>query len=82
MNKISKSIKLLQRVIRDSNCGRMNLSTVKGYLGELLVKNKLEQEGFKVDHAGNQSGYDLRIGGAKIDVKFSTLLGMGSKTQK
>jgi len=55
----------------------MNLSTVKGYLGELLVKDHLEDEGLPVEHLGNQSGYDLQFENlgkiVKIDVKFSVL---------
>ncbi len=55
----------------------MNLSSVKGYLGELLIKNKLEDEGLHVKHHGNQSGYDLsyKYSGNefRIDVKTSLL---------
>src|SRR5574341_311525 len=70
------TIELLKRIIRDKNCqGHMNLSTVKGYLGELLVKNRLEHEGLIVQHHGNQSGFDLqceyRGETFKLDVKFS-----------
>ena len=56
-------------------CQKMNLSTVKGYLGELLVKQLLESEGIEVDHLGNQNGYDLRFSqngkDVCIDVKMS-----------
>lgn len=52
----------------------MNLSTVKGYLRELLVKAKLESEKLQVEQTGNQSGYDLKVSNStKIDVKFSIL---------
>jgi hypothetical protein len=53
----------------------MNLSTVKGYLGELLVKDLLESEGVSVEHRGNQSGFDLQFSLAaeiRVDVKMST----------
>ena len=70
------TINLLKRVIRDKNCQRMNLSNVKGYLGELIVKEQLERDGFTVEHHGNQTGYDLSIDTdrrIKIDVKASCL---------
>lgn len=55
----------------------MNRSSVKGYLGELLIKEKLEKEDLEVIHHGNQSGYDLsfRRGDCdfRIDVKTSLL---------
>jgi hypothetical protein len=77
MSNINDTIELIKKVIFDPNCARMNLSNVKGYLGELLVKAKLESEGVEVTHLGNQSGYDLELvykGKVfKIDVKFSTL---------
>jgi len=77
MSNDSDTIELLKKVILDPNCSRMNQSTVKGYLGELLVKAKLEREGALVEHLGNQRGYDLQFnhGGRpfKIDVKFSAL---------
>jgi hypothetical protein len=73
MTDILQTISLLKQVISDENCARMNLSMVKGYLGELLVKAKLESEGLVVKHLGNQSGYDLLSGNFKIDVKFSAL---------
>lgn len=53
----------------------MNRSTVKGFLGELLVKERLEREGVEVRHLGNQNGVDLsfEIDGRamNIDVKMS-----------
>jgi hypothetical protein len=67
------TIELLKNVIQDDNCKRMNLSTIKGFYGELLVKKKLTLEGQEVEHLGNQSGYDLKVGDYKIDVKTSTL---------
>lgn len=53
----------------------MNQSNVRGFLGELYVKEKLESEGCEVTHFGNQSGIDLEIVGKniRIDVKFSSL---------
>ena len=38
---IETSIKRLTRIITDKNCRKMNLSNIKGYLGELIVFNKL-----------------------------------------
>ncbi len=77
MNAANDTIELFKKLILDPNCSRMNQSTVKGYLGELLVKAKLESEGSAVEHLGNQSGYDLQFTYKgevfKIDVKFSTL---------
>lgn len=77
MKNIRKTIKKLQAIIADPNCARMNKSNVIGYLGELIVKSKLEEEGLQVDHKGNHSNYDLEveIKGeiVKIDVKTSTL---------
>lgn len=72
---IDNTIALLRQIIQDPFCMRMNLSNVKGYLGELLVKAMLEDEGCVVTQKGNQCGYDLEYlvhGDAiKIDVKFS-----------
>lgn len=67
------TIDRLKDVIRDPNCASMNLGTVKGFLGELLVKEKLADEGVSINHKGNQSGFDLEFKDVKIDVKFSTL---------
>ena len=75
MPAIEETINRLKSVITDSNCSNMNKSTVKGYLGELLVKAKLEKEGLEVTHRGNQSGIDLEYNrlnrSFKIDVKYS-----------
>jgi hypothetical protein len=74
---LTKTIGLLREVILDENCKRMNLSTVKGYLGELLMLQQLTNAGFEAaEHQGNQTGYDLSVGKDKkfkIDVKTSTL---------
>lgn len=53
----------------------MNRSSVKGYLGELLVMQHLKREGYTVTQRGNQSGFDLIIEelNAKVDVKLSIL---------
>lgn len=53
----------------------MNKSTIKGYLGELIVKRKLMKEGIPTNSLGNQSGYDLEYKDdkIKIDVKLSLL---------
>jgi hypothetical protein len=73
---ITRTIKLLRKIILDKNCERMNKSTVVGFLGELIVREELERANIKVEHCGNQTGYDLVIGqdkGIKIDVKTSRL---------
>ena len=73
----ASTISLVRRVMKDPNCERMNMSTIKGFLGELIVKERLEDAGFEVWHRGNQSGYDLSVWvddqEFKIDVKTSTL---------
>ena len=68
-------------VIRAKHCERLSKSSVVGFLGELLVKKTLHDEGMgkeNIVHRGNQSGIDLEckfsgngpsIG---IDVKTST----------
>jgi hypothetical protein len=68
------TIRNLKKIIKDPNCKHMNLSIVKGYLGELFVRKKLEQEGYEVRQKGNQAGYDLEVNekNITIDVKFST----------
>lgn len=74
MAKLEKTIRYLKSIINDPNCQYMNLSNVKGYLGELLVLKKLGEEGKKIGQKGNQSGYDLELirENIKIDVKFSS----------
>ena len=77
MNNLSETIQRLVKTINDPNCARMNCSAVKGYLGELLIKKKLEDEGLNVKHHGNQSGFDLSFrhkgNDFSIDVKTSLL---------
>ncbi|MFI5332203.1 MAG: hypothetical protein ACHQ2F_14370, partial [Desulfobaccales bacterium] len=73
MDDLGKTIDLLKVVIKDNNCVRMNKSTIKGYLGELIVKRKLKEEGILTNSLGNQSGYDLEYRDIKIDVKLSCL---------
>jgi len=76
MNNLKYSIQLLIKILHDPNCVRMSKSTVKGFLAELYVKEKLESEGAIVIHKGNQSGYDLLINDKiRIDVKSSTIKG-------
>lgn len=69
------AIELLQQVAVHPDCDKMNRSTVKGFLGELLVKLRLEQEGMTVTHLGNQKGYDLQFVNGEssicVDVKMS-----------
>jgi len=50
----------------------MNLSNIKGYLGELYVIRKLQSEGGSIIQKGNQSGYDVGYNNYKIDVKMSS----------
>jgi hypothetical protein len=70
---LKKSIKRLKEVICDPYCARMNKSTVVGFLGEIVVREKLSSEGLSVNHLGNQKGYDLEIkDGPRIDVKACT----------
>jgi hypothetical protein len=45
MANLEKTIPCLKDLINDPNCRYMNLSNVKGYLGELLVLSRLEGEG-------------------------------------
>jgi len=71
MEELIKSLKYIIQYQAKLEKKTMNLSTVKGFLGELIVKRKLEEEGLDVLHKGNQSGYDLEFGNYKIDVKFS-----------
>ncbi len=77
MNNIDRTIKNLKKIICDPNCSSMNISTVKGYLGELYVYKKLREEGIEPIQKGNQGGYDLEFDlgdkNFKIDVKLSTL---------
>ena len=75
MQNLEESIQILKNVIFDENCKRMNLSNIKGYLGELQVAQKLISEGCDIKMLGNQSGYDIEILKKKIsiDVKFSTI---------
>src|SRR5437773_1257683 len=72
---LADTLELLRRVALSPDCTNMNRSTVKGFLGELLVKQRLESEGMAVDHLGNQTGFDLRYsrntGPVQIDVKLS-----------
>jgi len=71
------TIERLKRVVKDPNCARMNMSTVKGYLGELEMFRILENERTdRLSQKGKQAGYDIEYEykevGFKIDVKFST----------
>ena len=71
MRQIGKTISLLKRIIKDKNCERMNTSTVKGYLGELLVIQKLGKEGKTIKQAGKQTSYDFAYNNKRIEVKTS-----------
>ena len=67
---LKQTIKRLRAVACDLNCERMNKSNVVGFLGEVLVRQKLEMEGVSVLHKGGQCGYDLELpNGVTIDVK-------------
>jgi len=52
MGTLDATIELLKEVICDEHCERMNKSGVKGYLGELIVFQKLQNEGFEPEHLG------------------------------
>jgi hypothetical protein len=71
----TSAIDLLRQVALSADYEKMNRSTVKGFLGELLVKARLEGEGVRVEHFGNQNGFDLSfpIAGkiVRADVKLS-----------
>jgi hypothetical protein len=67
------TIERLKQVILDPNCEKMNKSTVVGFLGEIMVFEKLKSEGLEIFHKGNQAGYDLEVeNGPTIDVKACT----------
>ena len=75
---VLEAVALLRAVVRSPECAKMNLSTVKGYMGELLIKQTLESElrGSPVEHFGNQHSHDLQYEHSgktiRIDVKTST----------
>jgi hypothetical protein len=67
------TIQLLKNVIFDKNCERMNKSGVIGYLGELIVFQKLRQENYQPELLGKQSRVDIIVNGFTIDVKTSRM---------
>ena len=75
------TIKSIRLLCNDSNShmDHMNKGTLVGYLGELLVLQKLQSEGIEVTHLGNQKGVDLSCSSPfnsdiiRIDVKTSRL---------
>ena len=75
LENLSETFIRLKSLIDDPNCIQMNQAILKGYLGELLVGDKLHKEGLNLILKGNQSGYDLEVEGkdVKIDVKLSKL---------
>ena len=71
-----RAIACLQAVLEDPVCrAHMNPSTVKGFLGELLVRRLVVAAHEEVEHVGNQASVDLLLPrlGARLDVKCSTL---------
>ncbi|UMR32902.1 hypothetical protein MJ904_12480 [Massilia sp. MB5] len=70
------AIDLLTQIIQLPACRKMNLSNVKGYLGELFVKERLESEGQIVEHVGNQSGFDLRFAHGKCDIRIDVKMSL------
>lgn len=68
-------IQRLKAILTDEYCGqRMNMGTVTGFLGELLVGRLLQNAGYPVEHFGKQHGFDLRVpslANLTIDVKTS-----------
>jgi len=81
MKTVNDTIQSLKDVIFDKNCERMNKSCVKGFLGELIVLQKLKSEGLDPIHLGKQSGVDINVKGLKIDVKTSELKDDGFETK-
>lgn len=71
------TMRKLRAVLDDEYCQRvrMNMSSVRGFLGELLVGSLLVAAGYDVEHLGGQHGSDLVVRklGAEIDVKTSAL---------
>lgn len=65
-------IRKIITVLKDKESVRMNKSTLIGFLGELYVKNKLIDEGFSVEHKGNQSNVDLKIETENIEIEVKT----------
>lgn len=75
-------LEALNRLVGVANLPRlsdyMNLSTVRGFIGELLVKKRLREEGYPhVEHLGKAKAVDLRFSVNEkqitIDVKTSML---------
>lgn len=81
MHSPSDTIQLLKKIILDENCNRMNKSVVLGYLGELIVLQKFNDEGYSPVHKGKLSGYDILVRDKKIEVKTSRLKEDGFKNK-
>lgn len=72
LSELDVAIQRLKTVLNDPVCrANMTLSTVTGFLGELIVRQRLKKEGIEVSHHGKMSSYDLEYGPYKIDVKTS-----------
>jgi hypothetical protein len=74
---INAAVAQLIAIINNEHCKRINRSNVIGYIGELLIRRKLLEEGIaskNIEHKGNQTAYDLLFNETiRIDVKTSTL---------
>lgn len=71
----TRAIAELRAVLLNPYCrAHMNTSGLKGFLGELLLRELLQHAGHTVRHLGNQHGTDLQLPaiGLSIDVKTST----------
>lgn len=82
--KKSATIDKILSILKDDSFNRMNLSNLKGFLGELYVKQKLESEGWEIEHKGNQSNVDLinHQNKIQIDVKLSSVKYHGKNKYK
>jgi hypothetical protein len=78
---LNETIQRLRAVILDANCQYMNKSTVVGFLGEVLVCEKLRSEGLDVTHLGNQKGYDLQITSLTPEIRIDVKTAVGSDIQ-
>jgi hypothetical protein len=72
------TIENIKSIVNDLNSNKLNKGSLKGFLGELIVKDKLEKDGYSVDHAGNQfvhdQEFDYQGSKLKIDVKSCFLI--------
>jgi hypothetical protein len=73
MNKaLTETIKALRDLRHDRNASGL-ISHVVGFIGELIVLDKLKEEGVNAEHIGGRSWYDIKCGDSKIEVKTSKI---------